>query len=82
MWGRLILIFLINDQDDFEVHKLVEKVNILFRSLKVKELNISEILKPVSFSLGHVLGLSLKQEYDLICLKEGIGAYWLFNRIH
>ena len=68
--GQINPYFLINDQDDFEVHKLVEKVNILFRSLKVKELNVSEILKPVSFSLGHVLGLSLKQEYDLICLKK------------
>lgn len=68
--GKINPYFLINDQDDFEVHKLVEKVNILFRSLKVKELNVSEILKPVSFSLGHVLGLSLKQEYDLICLKK------------
>ena len=68
--GQINPYFLINDQDDFEVHKLVEKVNILFRSLKVKELNVSEILKPVSFSLGHVIGLSLNQEYDLICLKK------------
>ena len=49
---------------------LIEKVNVLFRSLKVKELVLSEILKPVSFSLGHVLGLTLKQEYELLCFKK------------
>ena len=68
--GSINPYFLINDQDDLEIHKLLDKVNVLFKSLNVKEVVFSEIIRPVSFSLGHVLGLSLKQEYELICLKK------------
>jgi ATP-dependent Lon protease len=68
--GKINPYFLINDQDDMEVRRLVDKVNVLFRSLNVKEVIASQIMKPVSFSLGHVLGLSLKQEYELLCYKK------------
>ena len=68
--GSINPYFLINDQDDLEIHKLLDKVNVLFKSLNVKEVVFSEIIRPVSFSLGHVLGLTLKQEYELICLKK------------
>lgn len=68
--GSINPYFLINDQDDLEIHRLLDKVNVLFRSLNVKEVVFSEIVRPVSFSLGHVLGLTLKQEYELICLKK------------
>ena len=68
--GSINPYFLINDQDDLEIHKLLDKVNVIFKSLSVKEVVFSEIIRPVSFSLGHVLGLTLKQEYELICLKK------------
>ncbi len=62
--------FIDMDQEEQEVIDLIHKVNILFKSLSVKQIEYSGILKPISFELGHLLGLSLKQEYELLCLKK------------
>lgn len=62
--------FIDMDQEEQEVIDLIHKVNILFKSLSVKQIEYSGILKPISFALGHLLGLSLKQEYELLCLKK------------
>ena len=68
--GQINPYFLINDQDERDAKMLIEKVNTLFNSLNVKNLEYGTLMKPITFSLGHILGLSLKQEYELICLKK------------
>lgn len=68
--GRINPYFLINDQDEQDARMLIDKVNTLFGTLNVKHLEYGTLLKPITFSLGHILGLSLKQEYELICLKK------------
>ena len=81
--GQINPYFLINDQDERDAKMLIEKVNTLFSSLNVKNLEYGTLMKPITFSLGHILGLSLNlPKLDNIDMLHLFNVKLLHNQFH
>ena len=59
-----------NDAQTDKLVMLIELVNELFRRLQVKEVSYDTDTENLPFLLGHMLGLSLSQQYELIRFRK------------